>query len=368
MQAIHKRSFGKRSMIRNIVYERGKATLLDQRALPTQERYIEVSTPQEMAQAIRTLSVRGAPAIGIAAAYGLCLAADGALSREQGRKPEESVRMAAEELKRARPTAVNLFYAADRMLARLDAVFPCEPEHMRAALVAEADAIRDEEAEACRAIGEHLLALLEPGSGVLTHCNAGGIATVRYGTALAPLLLGAERGIKFKVYADETRPLLQGARLTAWELNREGIDVTLICDSMAAQVMREGRVQAVLVGCDRVAANGDTANKIGTYGLAVLAKHHGIPFYVAAPSSTIDPQTETGGGIVIEERAPEEITQGFGIRTAPENVQVYNPAFDVTPGDALISAIVTERGMLRPPYRASIASLIHETNRESGNR
>ncbi len=355
-------------MIRNIVYERGKATLLDQRALPALERYIEVTTPQEMSQAIRSLSVRGAPAIGIAAAYGLCLAADGALSHEQGPKPGKSVRRAAEELKRARPTAVNLFYAVDRMLARLDAVSPCEPEHLRSALVAEADAIRDEEAAACRAIGEHLLALLEPGSGVLTHCNAGGIATVRYGTALAPLLLGAERGIQFKVYADETRPLLQGARLTAWELNRAGVDVTVICDSMAAQIMREGRVQAVLVGCDRVAANGDTANKIGTYGLAVLSKHHGIPFYVAAPSSTIDPQTETGEGIVIEERAPEEITQSFGIRTAPENVRAYNPAFDVTPGDALISAIVTEHGIFRPPYRTSIASLIHETNRESGNR
>jgi methylthioribose-1-phosphate isomerase len=346
-------------MVENIVYKRGNVTLLDQRLLPGAEKYVTIATPEEMARAIQTLTVRGAPAIGIAAAYGLCLAAAAALTADVGTF-RHTIMMAAERIKQSRPTAVNLFYAVDRMLHRLSAETATEPEALCASLEREADAIRDDEKNACLAIGEYLLTLLTPGSGILTHCNAGGIATVQYGTALAPLLLGAERGISFHVYADETRPLLQGARLTAWELSKAGVDVTVICDSMAAQVMKEGRVQAVIVGCDRVAANGDTANKIGTYSLAVNAAFHKIPLYVAAPVSTIDTETGDGGKILIEERSAEEITQGFGKRTVPEGVGVYNPAFDVTPGDELISAIVTERGILRPPYTKSIAELIKQ--------
>lgn len=346
-------------MAENIVYERGKVTLLDQRALPVAERYLDVRTPEEMAEAIFTLTVRGAPAIGVAAAYGLCLAADGAAEFGEAAL-RRAVAQAAETLKAARPTAVNLAYAADRMQNMLAHQAPADPETLRERLVREADAIRCQELDACRAIGENLLTLLEPGMGVLTHCNAGGLATVQYGTALAPFLLGAERGIPFHVYADETRPLLQGARLTAWELQQVGVDVTVICDGMAAQVMREGRVQAVVTGCDRVAANGDAANKIGTYSVAVNAKYHGIPMYVAAPTSTIDRSTADGSGIVIEQRNPEEIAAGFGTRTVPEGVAVYNPAFDVTPGDALITAIVTERGILRPPYWQSIAKLFSQ--------
>ena len=346
-------------MVKNISYTAGTVRLLDQRRLPLEELYLDIQSPQEMAEAIRTLTVRGAPAIGIAAAYGLCLAAD--LCPECTPDEFEGYFSNAFALLAAsRPTAVNLFYALDRMKAAYLPIQTKPVAIIRDALVAEADAISLRELEACRAIGENLLTLLEPGSGVLTHCNAGGIATVQYGTALAPLLLGKERGIDFKVYADETRPLLQGARLTAWELMEAGIDVTLICDSMAARVMQEGKIQAVVVGCDRVTANGDVANKIGTYGVALCAKYHGIPFYVAAPLSTIDRETKRGADIVIEERGAEEITQGFGVRTAPEQVKVYNPAFDVTDGDELVTAIVTERGILYPPYQASIARLFQD--------
>ena len=346
-------------MVKNISYTAGTVRLLDQRRLPLEELYLDIQSPQEMAEAIRTLTVRGAPAIGIAAAYGLCLTADLCLACRPV-EFEEHFFNAFDLLAASRPTAVNLFYALDRMKA---AYLPIQTQPVaiiRDALVAEADAISLRELEACRAIGENLLTLLEPGSGILTHCNAGGIATVQYGTALAPLLLGKERGIDFKVYADETRPLLQGARLTAWELMEAGIDVTLICDSMAARVMQEGKIKAVVVGCDRVTANGDVANKIGTYGVALCAKYHGIPFYVAAPLSTIDRETKRGADIVIEERGAEEITQGFGVRTAPEKVKVYNPAFDVTDGDELVTAIVTERGILYPPYQASIARLFQD--------
>lgn len=260
-----------------------------------------------------------------------------------------------------RPTAVNLFWALDRMRARAEALLGAsgegvETEAAKRALLDEAAAIQAEDEETCRLIGEHALELFEDGMGVLTHCNAGGLATARYGTALAPMYLAKEKGIALKVFADETRPVLQGARLTAFELQQAGVDVTLICDNMAGAVMAKGWVQAVIVGTDRVAANGDVANKIGTYSVAVLAKAHGIPFYVACPMSTIDLNTPSGADIPIEERHEDEITQGFGKRTAPVGVKVYNPAFDVTPNE-YVTAIITEKGVVRAPYGENLKKL-----------
>src|SRR5207237_4436950 len=251
-------------------------------------------------------------------------------------------------LRTSRPTAVNLFWALDRMERRVAGITEDHsPEELTRKLLDEALAIEEEDRAMCRAIGAAGAALIGDGQGVLTHCNAGGLATADYGTALAVLFTAAEQGRRFHVYADETRPLLQGARLTAWELKQRGIDVTLICDSMAAQVMKEGRVHLVVVGADRIAANGDTANKIGTYGVALLAAAHCLPFYVAAPSSTFDLSLPTGDRIPIEQRDPREVTHGFGRQTAPEGVNVYNPAFDVTPA-RLIAGIVTEKGLVRP--------------------
>jgi len=331
--------------------------LLDQRQLPEHIEYLRLSTPEEVWEAIRSLAVRGAPAIGIAAAYGVALGAAQAV-RAGADEWLNAVKRHAEYLATSRPTAVNLFWALDRMTARAEllASSGAPAAECQAALVREAEAIHAEDIETNRLIGEHALTLLSDGMGVLTHCNAGGLATAKYGTALAPFYLAAERGIKLKVFADETRPVLQGARLTAFELHQAGIDVTLICDNMAAAVMRAGWVQAVIVGTDRVAANGDVANKIGTYGVAVLAKAHGIPFYVACPLSTIDLNTPTGAEIPIEERPAEEITEGFGRRTAPRGVKVYNPAFDVTPAE-YVDAIITERGIVRPPYDANLRAL-----------
>jgi methylthioribose-1-phosphate isomerase len=256
----------------------------------------------------------------------------------------------------SRPTAVNLFWALDRMKrTALSLRGKQSPAEIGERLLAEARAIHEEDRQMCRAIGRHGAHLLSDGQGVLTHCNAGGLATADYGTALAVIFAAVEAGKQIHVYADETRPLLQGARLTAWELHQRGIDVTLICDSMAAQVMREGRVQAVITGADRIAANGDTANKIGTYGVALLAAAHQLPFYVAAPSSTFDLSLASGEAIPIEQRDPREITHGFGRQTAPEGIGVYNPAFDVTPA-RLIRAIICERGLIEPVTRQQIAA------------
>jgi len=257
----------------------------------------------------------------------------------------------------SRPTAVNLFWALERMRLKAESLRREPPAAVAAALLDEARAIHEEDRRMCRAIGRHGAALLADGQGVLTHCNAGGLATSDYGTALAVFFAAAEQGKRLRVYADETRPLLQGARLTAWELQQRGIPVTLICDSMAAQVMREGRVQAVVVGADRIAANGDTANKIGTYSVATLAAAHGIPFYVAAPTSTFDLALPDGSEIPIEQRDPREITHGFGRQTAPDGIDVYNPAFDVTPA-RLIRAIVCERGVIEPVDRERIAAMV----------
>lgn len=323
----------------------GRIRLIDQTRLPLELVFIETDDLDVIWNAIKTLQVRGAPAIGIAAAMGVAAAvqnADGDTA-----KLINVVDTTANYLATSRPTAVNLFWALRRMQTVAAAAANLPPTAFKRFLIEEAMRIRDEDAAMCRAIGRHGATLLKDGCTVLTHCNAGGLATSEFGTALAPVYTMAEQGRPVHVYADETRPLLQGARLTAWELMQAGIDVTLICDNMAAQVMKEGRIDAVLVGADRIAANGDAANKIGTYGVALAAKAHGIPFYVLAPSSTIDQETPTGDGIPIEERAAEEITCGFGNQTAPDGVKVYAPAFDVTPA-ALITAIITENGIFSP--------------------
>jgi methylthioribose-1-phosphate isomerase len=257
----------------------------------------------------------------------------------------------------SRPTAVNLFWALKRVQAKAESLRGSPTSQIAAALLDEARTIHEEDRQMCRAIGRHGAALLKDGQGVLTHCNAGGLATSDYGTALAVFFAAAESGKTLHVYVDETRPLLQGARLTAWELHHRGIDATLICDSMAAQVMREGRVKAVVTGADRIAANGDSANKIGTYGLAVLARAHNIPFYIAAPTSTFDLSISTGSEIPIEQRDPREITHSFGRQTAPDGIAVYNPAFDVTPAN-LITAIISDRGLIQPVTRENIAEVL----------
>jgi methylthioribose-1-phosphate isomerase len=337
----------------------GFLRLIDQTRLPTEYVELDCHDVPAVWEAIKALRVRGAPAIGIAAAYGAVIGA-----RANGTDKVTSIRhalnQATKHLRSSRPTAVNLFWALDRM----DAAASSADQHDGAALLdrllSEARTIDEEDRAMCRAIGRHGASLVEPGQGILTHCNAGGLATADYGTALAVVYSAHERGTPLRVFADETRPLLQGARLTAWELKRRGIPVTLICDNMAAQVMREGKVHLVIVGADRIAANGDAANKIGTYGVAVLAKAHGIPFYVAAPSSTFDLSIADGSAIPIEQRDPREITHGFGRQTAPDEIDVYNPAFDVTPAE-LIAGIITEKGIIRPVNRATIAANLHST-------
>jgi methylthioribose-1-phosphate isomerase len=336
--------------------------LLDQRLLPESIIMLDLYTPEEVWDAIHTMKVRGAPAIGIAAAYGVVLGAlrfsQNQLGKDHNQSWLDQILEVCKYLATSRPTAVNLFWALDRMKNKATTL--TEEGHdlleLNHALLAEAQAIQSEDEEVCRMIGEHALPLFHDGMGVLTHCNAGGLATAKYGTALAPMYLAHEQGIKLKVFADETRPVLQGARLTAFELQQAGIDVTLICDNMAGMVMSKGWIQAVIVGTDRVAANGDVCNKIGTYSVAVLAKAHGIPFYVACPLSTIDLNTETGNEIPIEERPAEEITEGFGKRTAPQDIKVFNPAFDVTPNE-YVTAIITEKGIIQAPYNENLAAI-----------
>jgi methylthioribose-1-phosphate isomerase len=341
----------------SVRWDKDKLILLDQSRLPEETIYEELETAEEVWEAIRKLKVRGAPAIGMAAAYGLYLAIR-LVDADSYEAFREVLHRQADYLASSRPTAVNLFWALDRMRLRADrenAAGRPLPE-LKRALLEEAIAIQEEDERVCRSIGENAIALFEDGMGVLTHCNAGGLATARYGTALAPLYVAKERGWNLKVFADETRPVLQGARLTAYELQQAGIDVTLICDNMAGHVMANEWVQAVIVGTDRVAANGDVANKIGTYSVAVLAKAHGIPFYVACPLSTIDLNTPTGKQIPIEERDIREVTHGFGKRTAPESIKVYNPAFDITPNE-YVTAIITEKGIVRAPYEENLRKL-----------
>jgi len=335
----------------------GFIRLIDQTLLPTRLEYRDCHTVEEVWEAIRNLRVRGAPAIGVAAAMGVVLGMQQIQGAGRGAFAQR-LHEVVSYLRTSRPTAVNLFWALDRMEKRVCGFTEeWSPGELKRSLLEEALAIEDEDRRMCRAIGEAGAALIADGQGVLTHCNAGGLATADYGTALAVLFRAAELGRRFQVFADETRPLLQGARLTAWELQQRGIDVTVICDNTAAQVMKEGRVQTVIVGADRIAANGDTANKIGTYGVALLARAHQIPFYVAAPSSTFDLTLPAGDAIPIEHRDPREVTHGFGRQTAPEGVKAYNPAFDVTPAH-LIAGIVTEKGLIRPVTREQILNQV----------
>ncbi len=330
----------------------GRVRMVDQTRLPGKLVYLETADLAEIRRAIKTLQVRGAPAIGIAAAMGV-VAAVQRTRFASGRDVVRAVERAAKALAGARPTAVNLFWALGRMkkVARSAAARP--PEEIVRRLAEEAVRIREEDAAMCRAIGRHGAKLLKNGFTVQTHCNAGGLAAAEYGTALAPIYVAKEQGKRIHVYVDETRPLLQGSRLTAWELMQAGIDVTLICDNTAAQVMKEGRIQAVMVGADRIAANGDAANKIGTYSLAVAANAHRVPFYVLAPTSSFDMTCPSGDRIPIEHREAEEVIKGFGRQTAPSHVRVYSPAFDVTPA-RLITAIVCEKGIAYPPFKKSL--------------
>ncbi len=346
----------------------GTLWLIDQTLLPTEYTQIPFSdgNVEGVWEAIHSLRVRGAPAIGIAAAYGVVIGLQPVLEEMDMEKFFQRFAEVTDYLASSRPTAVNLFWALDRMkdvaaqvrkLMEITSSF--HPREVMNRLLAEAIAIHEEDREICRAIGKYGAELLPDGAGVLTHCNAGGLATADYGTALATFFWATEHGKKLHIYADETRPLLQGARLTAWELQQHGIPVTLICDNMAAQVMREGKVQAVVVGADRITANGDTANKIGTYSAACLAHLHGIPFYVAAPKSTFDLTLATGDQIPIEQRKSEEVTHGFGRQTAPDGIDVYNPAFDVTPAK-YIAGIITEKGVISPVTEENIRKMLED--------
>ena len=319
--------------------------ILDQRQLPAREVYRDLRSIDDICDAIRTLAVRGAPAIGIVGAMGLTLALDG---RESDRAAASTrVATAAEQIRATRPTAVNLGWALDRMLAAVLA--SRGGATLRDELRDEATRILDEDRNMCRRIGEHGATLIPDGARVLTHCNAGALATGGMGTALAAIYVAVQQGKRVAVYVDETRPLLQGSRLTAWELQRAGIPVTVLVDSAAAPLMRSGMIDLCVVGADRIAANGDVANKIGTYALAIVAHHHDVPFYVAAPTSTFDSLTAHGGDIIIEHRAADEVRCGFGMSTAPADVNVFNPAFDVTPAN-LVTAIVSDRAVHRPPF------------------
>jgi methylthioribose-1-phosphate isomerase len=333
--------------VKTLEWTESALRLIDQTRLPNELVRIDCRDVETVAEAIRALRVRGAPAIGVAAAYGVVVAADEALRREGDFA--EQVTRAIERLAATRPTAVNLFWALNRMRAVLERGAGRPGSAIREALLAEAHAIFEEDRSICRRIGRNGMTLLRDGDTVITHCNAGGLATADYGTALAVIYAAVEAGKRVSVYADETRPLLQGSRLTAWELQQNGVEVTLICDNMAATVMRRKGVDCAIVGADRIAANGDVANKIGTYGLALLAQAQRIPFYVAAPLSTIDIQLSRGEQIPIEERHPDEITNGFGRKTAPDGIKVYNPAFDVTPNE-LVTAIISEQGIAYPPF------------------
>ncbi len=337
--------------------DKTKLELIDQTLLPNEEVFLYLDQREKIFEAIKMLRVRGAPAIGVAAAYGLYVCMN-KMETQDFEAFKKEFTETKDYLATSRPTAVNLFWALDRMQDRFEKeeANGATIEQMKKALLDESEKVFEEDQAMGKAIGEYGLELLKPGMGLLTHCNAGGIATSGIGTALAPMYLGHEQGYNFKVYADETRPLLQGSRLTAYELYKAGLDVTVICDNMASLVMKEGKIDAVLVGCDRIAANGDAANKIGTSGVAILAKEYGIPMYILGPTSTIDMNTATGQDIEIELRDEEEIGNGFGRRTAPKEVKAYNPAFDVTDAK-YITAIITEKGIVRPPYKENLKKL-----------
>ena len=350
-------------MVRTVAWEDGVVVMIDQRRLPAEEVYLRCGSYREVAAAIRDMAIRGAPAIGVAAA--LAVAQGVGASRAAGPALRSELDAICAELGATRPTAVNLFWAIDRMRRRYDAVADGDGESLRRQLVAEALAVLEEDVAACRRMGDLGADLLPDRARVLTHCNAGALATAGYGTALGVIRSAARQGKVRLVFADETRPYLQGARLTAWELQHDGIPTTLIADSMAGHMMATGEVDAVVVGADRIAANGDVANKVGTYSLAVLARENGVPFYVAAPVSTFDLATATGREIPIEERAAEEVTHHAGRRVAPEGIAVRNPAFDVTP-HRYVTAIVCERGIARAPYDQSLRALVESRHSVEG--
>ena len=337
--------------------ETDELAMIDQTRLPGEYVVLRLSAAEDIWEAIVRLRVRGAPAIGVAAAIGLSVVSN----RLDVQEREEFIRQfhaVKEYFATSRPTAVNLFWALDRMAQVIDHNPQASVSMLKCRLREEAMAIHREDIDVCRRLGENGLTLLRDGDGILTHCNAGQLATVKYGTALAPVHLGAERGLHFHVYTDETRPLLQGIRLSAFELQAAGVKTTVLCDNMASSAMQRGWIQAVLVGCDRVAANGDTANKIGTSGVAVLARYYNIPFYVAAPASTIDLNCPDGSAIPIEQRPPEEVTDmWYQTPMAPAGVEVYNPAFDVT-DHSLITAIITENGIAYPPYSRTLPGVM----------
>ena len=349
-------SEGERSSLPTIEWRDGVVQTIDQRWLPHRHEIVQLTTYQEVARAIREMWIRGAPAIGAAAAFGMAL---GALASQATTREAllEELAGVAESLRGTRPTAVNLQWATERMLRRAKDKGLADVESMKQALLREAQTIAQEDVAANRAIGEYGAELIEDGANILTHCNAGALATVDYGTALAPIRVAHRQGKRVHVWVDETRPRLQGARLTAWELMQEQIPCTLIVDGAAGYFMSKGLVDLVLVGADRVAANGDLANKIGTYALAVVARENGIPFYAAVPTSTIDLSIPNGGSIPIEEREGGEITQCGGCSIAPQGVQVANPAFDITP-HSYLEGIITERGIVRPPFSATLAHLL----------
>jgi len=324
----------------------GYLELIDQRRLPTEFTKIQCQDVEMLFDVIKTLAVRGAPAIGVSAAYGLVLALQKLNADESIEKALESLAGARNYLASSRPTAVNLFWALDRVCQAASSAKTIQQLHET--VLREANSIYQEDVDMCRRIGQYGEKFIKDGSGILTHCNAGALATAGQGTALSPMFEAYKKGKKFKVYADETRPLLQGARLTVWELKQAGIDVTVICDNMAGWLMKQGTINAIITGADRIAANGDTANKIGTYSLSILAREHGVPFYIAAPSSTFDLSIKSGAEIPIEQRSAEEVTTFAGTQVSPAGVNVYNPAFDVT-NACDIAAIITERGIIEKP-------------------
>ncbi len=341
-------------MLPTIDWQDGTVVMVDQRKLPRQEVYVHCKTAKDVAKAIKTMVIRGAPAIGVAAAMGLALGVDRSKSTGTKELAAEFYKL-CELFAATRPTAVNLFWAIERMKGVFSEAARAgqSPDELRATMLGEARRVHDEDVASCRSLGMHGADVVPDGGHVLTHCNAGALATGGYGTALGVVRAAVESGKQVGVFADETRPFLQGARLTAWELLRDGIQTTVITDGMAGPLLRSGRVDVVVVGADRIAANGDTANKIGTYTVAVLAKTHRVPFYVAAPISTVDLETSDGSGIPIEERSEREVTHVGSTRMTPEGAGVWNPAFDVTPHD-LIAGIITDQGMCRPPFVDSL--------------
>lgn len=344
--------------IPTIQWKENALYIIDQTKLPEKKYFISIATMEEMWDAIKNLKIRGAPALGIAAAFGIYLGIRNYVAKDKKgffRKVDE----VCAYIGSSRPTAVNLFWAIERIKNLMYKNRKLSTGDLKELILNEANDMIDEDNRTCMAIGENGLTLIKDGYSLLTHCNAGGLATARYGTALAPIFKAKDLGFNIHVYVDETRPLLQGSRITAWELLEAEIPATLITDNMAAFVMYQKKVDMVIVGADRIAANGDTANKIGTLGVAILAKEFGIPFYIAAPISTIDMKRSTGNDIPIEERAPEEITHGFGKQTAPSKIGVYNPAFDVTPA-RYIKGIITEKGIIWPPYTENIKKIVQQ--------